>query len=126
MTYFWVVSVEDDFGGFCWSMHWTHLYKLRRTHRRAVVAMVVSVAVAAVMVAVLAAVAVVTAATPTHTSPRVAAVTAATASATTTATTHACVCASEFVEVCPEYGPTKILKNTLKNPKSYSTLTTQR
>ena len=65
----WVVSVEDDFGffeeflgGFCWSIPWTHLYKLRRTHRRAVVAVVVAVAVAAVMVAAVAAVAVVTAA----------------------------------------------------------------
>ena len=37
-------------------------YKLRRTHRRAVVAVVVAVAVAAVVVAVVAAVAVVTAA----------------------------------------------------------------
>ena len=40
----------------------THLYKLRRTHRRAVVAVVVAVAVAAVVVAVVAAVGVVTAA----------------------------------------------------------------
>ena len=40
----------------------THFYKLRRTHRRAVVAVVVAVAaVAAVVVAVVAAVAVVTA-----------------------------------------------------------------
>ena len=38
MTYFWVVSVEDDFGifdpffaGFCWSIAWTYLYKLRCT-----------------------------------------------------------------------------------------------
>ena len=38
------------------------LYKLRRTHRRAVVAVVVAVAVAAVVVAVVAVVAVVTAA----------------------------------------------------------------
>ena len=38
------------------------LYKLRRTHRGAVVAVVVAVAVAAVVVAVVAAVAVVTAA----------------------------------------------------------------
>ena len=70
MTCVWVISVEDDFGfftpflgPFCWSIPWTHLYKLRRTHRRAVVAVVVAVAVAAVVVvAVVAAVAVVTAA----------------------------------------------------------------
>ena len=56
MIYFWVVSIEDDFGfidafwrGFCWSIPWIHLYKLRRTHRRAVVAVVVAVAVAAVV-----------------------------------------------------------------------------
>ena len=49
-----VISVEDGFGfvypflgGFCWSILWTHLYKLRRTHKRAVVAVVVAVAVAA-------------------------------------------------------------------------------
>ena len=56
----------------------THFYKLRRTHRPAVVAVVVALAVAAVVVAVVAAVAVVTAAAPT---------TVATATATTTATT---------------------------------------
>ena len=66
MTYFWVVSVEDDFG-FCCSIPWIHLYKLRRTHRRAVVAVVM--AVAAVVVAVVAAVAVVTAAAPPHIPP---------------------------------------------------------
>ena len=51
MIYFWVVSVEDDFGvfesfwgGFGWSIPWTQLYKLRRTHRRAVVAVLVAVA----------------------------------------------------------------------------------
>ena len=37
----------------------THFYKLRRTHRRAVVAIVMAVAVAAVVVAMVAAVAVV-------------------------------------------------------------------
>ena len=53
MIYFWAVSVEDDFGLvdaflaiFCWSIPWIHLYKLRRTHKRAVVAVVVAVAVA--------------------------------------------------------------------------------
>ena len=46
-----MTSVEDDFGffnqflGFCWSIPWTRLYKLRRTHRRAVVAVVAAVAV---------------------------------------------------------------------------------
>ena len=53
-----MISVEDDFGflilcwDFDWSIPWTHLYKLRRTHRRAVVAVVVARAVAAVVVAV--------------------------------------------------------------------------
>ena len=42
----------------------THFYTLRRTHRRAVVAVVVAVAVAAVVVAAVAAVAVVTAPAP--------------------------------------------------------------
>ena len=41
-------------------------YKLRRTHRRAVVAVVVAVAVAAMVMAVVAAVAVVTAAAAPH------------------------------------------------------------
>ena len=41
MILFWVVSVEDDsFWKFCWPIPWIHLYKLRRTHRRAVVAVV--------------------------------------------------------------------------------------
>ena len=44
------------------SIPWIHLYKLRRIHGRAVVAVVVAVAVAAVVVAVVAAVAVATAA----------------------------------------------------------------
>ena len=37
-----------------WSIPWTHLYKLRRTRVRAVVALVVAVAVAAVVVVVVA------------------------------------------------------------------------
>ena len=47
-----------------------HLYKPRRKHRRAVVAVVLAVAVAAVVVAVVAAVAVVTAAAPCTSPPR--------------------------------------------------------
>ena len=78
MIYFWVVSVEDDFGvfesfwgGFSWSIPWTQLYKLRRTHRRAVVAVVMAGA----------------ATVTTATASTTATTTAATATATTTATT---------------------------------------
>ena len=97
----------------------THLHKRRRTHRRAVVAVVVAVAVAAVVVAV------VPCRRRHHRHGR-----------------HHChhhrshrhryyhrrhrtlVCASEFVEVCPGYGPSKNSPtNDKQTPKSSSTLT---
>ena len=59
-----MISVEDDFGfsnillGFLLVHTLDTPHKLRRTHRRAVVAVVVAVAVAAVVVSVVAAVAV--------------------------------------------------------------------
>ena len=85
------------------------------------VAVVVAVAVAAVVVAVAAAVAVVMAAAPFTSRPR------------PRRRRHhhhrhhrTLVCASELVEVCPGYEPTKALKNIKKSPKSSSTLTTQK
>ena len=91
------------FGFCCWSRPWTHLYKLRRTHRRAVAAVVVAAAPL----------------TPRprprrrlhHRHGR-----------------HHChhhhhrghrtlVCASGFVEVCPGYGPTTTYQRWVKKAK---------
>ena len=54
------LGIFANLAGFFLSISWTHLYKIRRKHKRALVA--VLVAVATVVVAVVAAVAVMTAA----------------------------------------------------------------